>query len=494
MKERLTDMLEHADPQALDALLEGVALPEDTGGLREGRMRRLALEKAGLKQARPRRFPRRLAILAACMAAALGIGAVAYAEDAREYRQAVSFFAENNLPSEGLSRGEIKEVWRDITTGRFSSGKTAETLNNALGVTGSELESPSPEQVGEMWAQLLQRPWLMACTDRAGTEYRVRYDERDVYCVDGSGGSAADWSISLPHAIVEHCLPLDSGALFWGKQRGNSGDGFSFPFCWVAMLSPEGEILWELDPFPYERFQRVSSVLPEEDGFAIVGYNVSGLFFTRVSWAGEILLQESPALGEEIALSGVFAVPCQGGYLVRLNNDRVARMTRGGVLSPLAVYSEDSSLYTITDMAEFGGRIWLSAYVVPAPAEGSAGGRDEIANVLGEIFSRRAFAVPEEEMTRLLRENYTALLLVCDPEGGTPETFYSIPGCMGSDLSENEAGKLVWSVNAIRSAFFSPATSAFTIGGECQIYRYTFDGSGALLSREDTGETAIYLK
>ena len=92
----------------------------------------------------------------------------------------------------------------------------------------------------------------------------------------------------------------------------------------------------------------------------------------------------------------------------------------------------------------------------------------------------------------MVRDNYTAVLLLCDPEGGAPETFYSVKGSLGGKLTVNDAGELAWDVESVVNTFFSPATSSFTIGGTCQLFRYTFDAAGTLLHQEDTGETVPY--
>ncbi len=85
-----------------------------------------------------------------------------------------------------------------------------------------------------------------------------------------------------------------------------------------------------------------------------------------------------------------------------------------------------------------------------------------------------------------------AAVLLCDPEGGAPETFYSVKGSLGGKLRVNDAGELVWDVESVVNAVFSPMTSSFTIGGTCQVFRYTFDDAGTLLSQEDTGESVPY--
>jgi UDP-N-acetylmuramate dehydrogenase len=66
-----------------------------------------------------------------------------------------------------------------------------------------------------------------------------------------------------------------------------------------------------------------------------------------------------------------------------------------------------------------------------------------------------------------------------------------IPGSLGGALAVGD-GHLTWDVQSITSTFFSPATSSFTIGGTCSVFRYTFDENGALTGQEDTGETVPY--
>ena len=119
------------------------------------------------------------------------------------------------------------------------------------------------------------------------------------------------------------------------------------------------------------------------------------------------------------------------------------------------------------------------------------GGRHEIANVLKTIFDGK-WDITDEELTPLLLENYTAVLLVCDPEGGEPETFCTVKGALGGSLTVNEAGLLTWDAESFVSSFFSPATSSFSIGADCRVLRCTFDGEGNLIGQEDTGETVPY--
>jgi hypothetical protein len=68
--------------------------------------------------------------LAACAAAICIIlfGAIGLAAEVNEYQTAIAYFSENGLSTDGLTRGEIKAVYKDIITGSFTHPKTAGVL------------------------------------------------------------------------------------------------------------------------------------------------------------------------------------------------------------------------------------------------------------------------------------------------------------------------------------------------------------------------------
>ena len=165
-------------------------------------------------------------------------------------------------------------------------------------------------------------------------------------------------------------------------------------------------------------------------------------------------------------------------------------MDSNGDLIENYTYEEDGFEYYLTDMIEFGGRVYLSAYT--APDHGDAGGRSEIAAILDYIFSNGLYNVTDEELTPLVRDNFTAVLLVCDPESVTPETFYSVKGSLGMELSMNDSGELEWETWNFVSAHFSPATSAYSIACDCKVFRNTFDEEGTLIDSSDTGKIEWY--
>ena len=79
-----------------------------------------------------RRSYRRWGTLAACLVLMAGVAFGALAAEAKEYTAAAAFFADNGLSMEGLSRADVKAVYRDINTERFTYDKTAEVIQRAV--------------------------------------------------------------------------------------------------------------------------------------------------------------------------------------------------------------------------------------------------------------------------------------------------------------------------------------------------------------------------
>ncbi len=445
----------------------------------------------------------RWGVLAACFAAviAASITVTAFAVEAREYKAAVSFFAENGLSTEGLTRSEVKEVYRDITTKSFSSGKTAEVLRHA--VPGWEIEQSElvPSELAELWDRNVR---MNAVSDK-GICYRIDgtyvMDEQKGFEVleksilecyrDGS----MIWSAAFEDFYVVGHAYTEEGTVVWGRSKTFSSEQVSYG--WIAFVNGEGTVAWQRRLEHGFQLEDIASVLPDGDGtLAVISrgdakyvclsrYDIDGneLYFHQTE-VGNFGIRNSARLGD--------------GYIVQLWNQwsgdtaLLYKMDREGVLTDTFSYEADDCDYQITDMIELGGQIYLSAYVVPK--QKNEGGRYEIADILGHVFSQngKGADITSEELTPLVRDNYTAILLLCDPDGGTPKTFYSVKGSLGGKLNVSGSGDLVWNVESIASTFFSPLTSSFTIGGTCKVFSYTFDATGNLTGKTDTGETVAY--
>lgn len=444
------------------------------------------------------------ALLAACLSLLLiGSAAVAVAAESGEYRAATAFFAENGLSAEGLSRAEVKAVYRDITAQRFSYEKTAEVLRRTVPGWEIRQETPAPEELSALWERNVKKTVL------PGGEISYRYTYQDgkdaetgltvlksstLTCLSGE---TELWSATFTGFYLEGSARLANGTAAWGWEETRSAADSSR--AWLARVGEDGTVLWQRRPDHGFSREYIAAVLENGDGaWAVVSrgdlkylclssYDADGneLGFCKTE-VGNLGIRNAARLGD--------------GYIVQLWNETagdtalLCKMDRDGALTDSFSYETDTCYYYIADMIEYEGRVYLSAYAVPK--EEDEGGRHEIAKVLDRLFPEEGEmrTITDEELTPLVRENYTAILLLCDPEGGEPQTFYSVAGSLGGTLTVTGAGELEWDVNAVASAHFSPMTSMYSIAAACKVYRYAFNAAGHLVRQTDTGETAVHAR
>ena len=441
--------------------------------------------------------------LAACLALVVIIGstAFAFAAEAAEYKNAVAFFEENGLSTEGLSRSEVKAVYRDITQKKFSYDKTAEVIRKAVPGWEIQQHEPTPEELAALWDKNI---WKNSISEK-GISYRIDsqyvFDEKKGFEVfeksilecyqDGK----ILWSTEFKDFYIEDYAYTKEGTVLWGQSEIFST--FDTRYGWIALVDGNGSIVWQRRLDHGFKNEYVASILANEDGtWAVISrgdfkyiclsdYDADGkeLSFHKTE-VGNFGIRNAASLGD--------------GYIIQLWNQfsgdtaLLYKMDRDGILTDSFSYEEDDVDYYIMDMVEYEGQVYLSSYAVPKQQD--EGGRHEIAAILDYLFSKEdgGWDISAEELTPIVRDNYTAMLLICDPEGGAPKTFYSVKGSLGGDLSVNTSGQLEWNVESITTTFFSPATSSFSIGGNCAVFCYTFDAEGNLTGQTNTGNTVPY--
>lgn len=447
--------------------------------------------------------PRRIkwaAVIAACLAVVLVIGSatIAFAAEAREYKKAVAFFEDYGLSTEGLSRSEIKAVYRDITTNSFTYGKTAEVLQKAVPGWEIDQDEPTPEELAALWDRSVWRTTIRqnGISYRFDYEYTSGQEHVKKSLLECYQDGELIWTADFPNVYTNCCTHVNGNTLLWGQNEVTLST--ERIYGWIACVDSAGNTMWQQWLNHDFESEYVASILPNKDGsWAVISrgdlkylclscYDADGkeLSFHKTE-VGNYGIQNAARLGD--------------GYIVQLWNQfsgdtaLLFKMDRKGNLTDSFSYEADDCDYYITDMVEYEGQVYLSAYATPK-RQGKYGTRDEIANVLDYIYSNKNWEIASEELTPVVRNNYTAVLLLCDPEGGSPRTFYSVKGSLGDSLSVSGAGQLEWHVDSVTSTFFSPATNSFTIGGICKVFSYTFDAAGNLTEQKDTGDTVPYRK
>ena len=442
-------------------------------------------------------------IVAACLVLLVGIGLGTHicVTDIREYNTAVQFFNEYKLSTEGLTRKEIKNVYRDIITKSFSDPKTAEVIIHSLsndGIEGNKIfqEDPTPEDIEKLWND--KNMWYPTI-EQSGVYYKCYSDsvDNDWYCcyVEKYDGNKLLWRTSFPSYRsfkdrIRGSKIVSDGVIVYGRD-------------WISKFSEDGRILWLRALIDRGGDQFIKAVLENADGSYAVFSEMYDYYlcFSQYAKDGERLHSNEPVL-----VGTIESAVCFGdGYLVQAHihekneqgywtqgHDEIIKVDQKGNVAESFAYKQEGICYHITDMIEFGGKIYLSAYAVPTVDAQEPLAYMEIASILKYLRDNRIVIISSEEFTPIVRENYTAMLLVCDPDIGTPQAFYSVKGSLGGKFSLSDSGDLVWDVESITTAKYSPATSSHTIAGTCYVFRYTFDRAGALVNQEKTDEITEY--
>ena len=519
MKKDLYDILRDAAPEDLEPLWDALPAAE-VDELTARRIRERAMKKAGIPVRGAGRRPwRRIAAAAACLvlAAVAAFATRAYAAELREYRAAVTFFRENELSLEGLTREEIKEVYRDISAESFTCGKTAEVMDRSMGtwsVRGFELDlgDPDPAELEALWNYR-----KMNVGDEAHPLYRVeqdglRYVSQVVTAYNGAvyystvalfDHDDVSWEVKLHDISLWGVFPVSDGVIAWGDSpylsyedeilvRHNDERAVG-----LAKISSSGKLLWKLwldgAAFPKEValaasetengncvvLTRAFDAADEENRCYLVTVSAEGQIADRFEIRGPIPIRGKghiAALGDEYLIFGEIAGEA----------DSITRVSRDGSSVETHAYAEEGLTYHFSDMISDGEHVWLSGYSM-------AYDRDDILGLTQAVRARMAEtgeAVSREELTKLTRDYYGAVLLVCSNEGGEANTVYSVQGSVGRGLAFGGDGSLIWTVERIESSeFYAPGQMRPIdyVFSATHVFRYIF-GSDGSLTREDTGE------
>ena len=449
---------------------------------------------------------RAVASLAACFILLISIGFIAV--EAQEYSDAIQFFNQYGLSTDGLSREEIKTIYRDITTESFTYSKTAEVIASSLSsaqVGGYDIpqDNPTPEDIENLWNYKNYGGYFFA-SEQSGIHYRydAEWKEDELFSLENSflekyDGETLLWRVAISEFVIDGHTVVSDGVIVYGNTVRLSTEQPSY--AWMAKIDPNGNLLWKHMLNNGFHHEAIAEILENPDGsYTVIGRGD----FTYFCWSQytsdgkEINFKKA-----EIGNYGIWNAARLGdGYIVQFGSyvtDEYAKIVKidheGNITESFSYDSKDADYY-ITDMIEYNGNIYLSAYSVPklADEDQSAGGRYGIAAVLNYLFENGIREISSEELTPMVRDIYTAMLLVCDPTSGTPREFYSVQGSLGGELSLSDSGMLLWDVESITTTFFSPYTSSFTIGGTSYVYQYAFDPAGALVSQEKTGEVVNF--
>ena len=454
----------------------------------------------------------RWGIAAACLILliAVSLSAVYVAAEAEEYREAETFFQDNNLSMEGLTRSEVKAVYRDIVTKSFTNSKTAEVLRTSVPVfelTVSE-PAPTPEQLARIW------DWNnrgQAATDHTGYYYSISYEEpADTFdewtsVVTCKRDDAECWTVRFPSCSLEGGIHTVQGTCLWGldstpwsQEPPQSADDYPKYRARVIFLDESGAVLSDQLLGNGVKWESVEAVLDNGDGtVAVLSIaDWKDLCFAQMQPDGTILQFRKTGIGQARITAAIrfgdgYLISCSKSYSDPEQAQTIIKLTAAGEIDSEFQMKGDGICYRFETLAEIDGQFYLSGYTYPD--ETDAGGRNEIALLLKPIFE--SGQVPtEQEMTQLSRENFSAVLLLCSPDGKEPQFFYQVPGAFGGAVTADGEGNVVWEVRDIVTTEISLYTSSHTVSVRCRVLSFTLGENGEVLSEKDTGTGYSFLR
>lgn len=434
----------------------------------------------------------------------LALGAYAYATEAKKYNDAVEFFDNYGLKTDGLSRVEIKRVYRDIITKSFSYSKTSEVIINSMSseqLSGYEIlqENITSEYIENLW-NYKNYSGATDTSDKKGVSYSyyseykrddsLGFNVHDKSYLEKYDGEELVWRTEISEFAIYGYEAVSDGVIAYGNTYRWSTEQPTH--AGMMKVDTNGNIVWKqiLDSGFEDEY--ICEIIETDPGaYSVISRgDYEYICLSKFTSAGKKESFNKTKIGKY----GIFSVVrSSSGYIVQLGSimtgehAKIIKLDLDGNVKEAFVYGEEDVDYYITDMIEYGEKIYLSAYAVPKHDS-----RSEIGPMLEYIFENNIMSISSEKITPLLRKNYTALLLVCDSATGTPKEFYSVSGSLGGELDVSEAGELVWDVESITSSFFSPYTNAYTVAGTCYVFRYTFDTEGALKSQQKTDEITSF--
>ncbi|MCL2488981.1 MAG: hypothetical protein FWE80_09890, partial [Oscillospiraceae bacterium] len=327
-----------------------------------------------------------------------------------------------------------------------------------------------------------------------GAVYKMEYCEPyEGVSVSMTVDGAVRWRAEIHNICLQDFIPAGSSVIVFGRSYITAS--FDTQCGRIAMIDQNGTVLWDKTPANGFHWESYDAAVCDDESIAVFGFgDFDTLCFTRFDYDGNITAFTTTPLEQYGYLS---AIDLDDGYLVKtINYDPYhtlfIKFDKNGAITDSFSFSDQQDDYYFTDMTTQSGKILFSGYRVPKP-KSDYGGREEIGDILDIIFNQREWEIENKELTALLKANYTAVLLICDGESSLPERCYAVKESLGGVFSRDINSRLLWDTEHFVSSLFSPATSSYTLAGECRVYRYAFnENADRLAEQAKTDETTWY--
>ena len=464
MKKTLYEILESMTPEELDLLPEDVFQADVPDDITVQHIRHIVAEKTGVcladtarisgNKTNTRKTLRRIAAAAVCSILLLGagVGTYAYAASQKEYKNALAFFYDNNLSTKGLTKTELKKVYRDFFTFSFANDLTTNVILNSRPdiIPGHEISGDETE-------------WDTTMPSTSISDYKtpLYYEYASVFApIEGTKKEVFEKSTFTKYRNNEKIWEIDftdfsingyycnteseeDPVLVYGTQPYTSD--ITDKTARLVALDVDGTILWEVVQNNSSDFDQIQKVLRNSDGtymaFGRCGNNNEiSLCVNKYDKDGKPVFSKLLEINDH-AIEHV--TPSETGYLLHLSSyvtiefSRVVKLDfEGNIVGDFRYDSEESDFY-ISNLSEYDGIVYISGYSTPKAPEKVKDFRQRNIFMLKSTLADTRYAdeaISDEELLALFRKQFTAVLLVCEPDSGTPKEFYSVAGSVGDEV------------------------------------------------------------
>ena len=434
----------------------------------------------------------------------IGLSTYAIKVEAQEYQNAVDFFETNELSLDGLTRYEIKEIYKDITTNKFEYKKTGEviveSIKNKIPGYSIEINSVSSNElisVWELWDSLRKQdenPIIGVYYDY--DSYIVENDNHTLDCTKYIFTKYEDgkecWNLDIYYRIDGY-IEKDNYLLVYGNQLFYYSTEYGEK-TFITKVSTDGKIIWQQE---FDDSIRIYDISLNSNDSITAFINKSRQFtYLKIYNLNPdgVIIDCAENYFQDYQVENV--VKLEDYYLVYLKdrnlNTKFAKVNFDGSLEYEITYHDEKYRYFFIDMIEFNGEVYLSAYALPY-FDDTIYGWGEIKGILDTIrkLAEKHETITNEYVLNLFKNHYKAVLFICDNNTSDLKTFYSVDFAIGSNfILENN--NLIWNVEYFESMMYSPATSSFTFGGVTQVYNYMYDEKGHFVGINKTDELRVF--
>lgn len=433
----------------------------------------------------------------------VGISLYVFKSEQEKYQTACEFFEENELSIEGLSKSEIKEVYKDITTEKFVYKKTGEVLlaslkNKEPSFNIEMSTSDSISKFWEIWERVQNQEIPLSGVYYDYVSYLIENDitgiENDItgieyakYIFTKYKNANKCWSIEIPFSIDGY-IEKDDYIIIYGTSF--FINSYETSMIYVMKVDLDGKISWTQG---LENTSYFNDIMINDDNtisvFSNNSFNI--LTFSQLNSNGDIIINNKNDLEKYIVQNITKINEYYLIYLIDMEfNTKFLAINEKGKVEKEFSYYDEKYRYFFTNVLEFGGQLYLSAYAVPY-FDDIYYGRGEIKNILYYIEMKGNESITDEYLLSLFQENYKAILFSYNNVNGEFNKICSLDSAIGSKLLV-EDNYLIWEVEYFQNMIYSPATNSFTFGGVTQVDNYIFDEYLQLTEVKKTNELRIF--